>query len=268
MRMSNINDQEYLKTDQYRNSSNLDARVLIHQRFSTNSYGWFKWVFDTLLKLPDHARILELGCGNGLLWKENINRIPAGWNITLSDLSSGMLDSAWRNLVVTGRAFKFEEIDAQSIPYGDETFDAVVANHMLYHVPDRPKAITELKRVLKPGGRLIATTVGQSHLKEMMAWYARIKTNGRWKPVTNPFTLENGFEQLKSFFSDVKVSRYDDNLQVTEIEPILAYIRSGIRAQDLLEAELAKLQDDLEKELQEKGLIFISKDSGLFEAIK
>ena len=139
--MSKFTDQQYLKTDQYKDSSNLDARVAIHQRFSTNSYGWFNWVFDALSKLPADAKILELGCGPGYLWKENISRIPAGWRITLSDLSSGMLDAAWRNLVVTGRAFKFEEIDAQSIPYPDETFDAVIANHMLYHVPDRRKAL-------------------------------------------------------------------------------------------------------------------------------
>lgn len=268
MRMSNVNDQEYLKTEQYRDSSNLDARVVIHQRFSTNPYGWFKWVFDILLKLPAHVRILELGCGNGLLWKENIERIPAGWTITLSDLSAGMLDSAWRNLVVTGRAFQFKEIDAQSIPFEDETFDAVLANHMLYHIPDRPKAIAELQRVLKPGGRLFATTIGKLHLKEMTEWYRRVRVDQDWKSLASPFLLENGQEQLAPFFSDVKLSRYEDNLQVTEVEPILAYIRSGIRAQELSDEELAKLQRDLERELKEKGQIFISKDSGLLEATK
>ena len=45
-----------------------------------------------------------------------------------------MVDAAWRNLVVTGRAFKYEQIDAQSIPYQDETFDIIIANFMLYHV--------------------------------------------------------------------------------------------------------------------------------------
>jgi hypothetical protein len=65
--VSKVNDQQYLKTDQYRDASNLDARALIHQRFSTNTYGWFRWVFDALLKLPANARILELGCGHGLL---------------------------------------------------------------------------------------------------------------------------------------------------------------------------------------------------------
>jgi len=266
--VSKFTDQQYLKSDQYKDSSNLDARVVIHQRFSTNSYGWFRWIFDTLLKMPEKSRILELGCGPGLLWKENIARIPAGWNITLSDLSSGMLDAAWRNLVVSGRAFQFKEIDAQSIPFEDETFDAVIANHMLYHVPDRPKAIAEMRRVLKPNGRLIATTVGENHLKEMMNWYRRVHISRIWESFANPFVLENGLEQLTPFFSDVKLSRYDDNLRVTEVEPVVAYIRSSIRVNELSEEELANLQHDLEKELQEKGEIFISKDSGLFEAVK
>jgi hypothetical protein len=86
--------------------------------------------------------------------------------------------------------------------------------------------------------------------------------------MANPFILENGLEQLASFFSDVRLSRYEDNLRVTELEPIMAYIRSGIRVKELSEEELARLQQHLEKELKEKGRIFISKDSGLFEAIK
>ena len=266
--MSKFTDQQYLKTDQYRDSSNLDARVAIHQRFSTNSYGWFKWVFDTLLKLPENARILELGCGPGLLWKENIDRIPAGWNITLSDLSSGMLDAAWRNLVVSGRAFQFKEIDAQSIPFDDETFDAVIANHMLYHVPDRPKAIVEMKRILKPNGRLIATSVGENHMKEAMEWYARVSSGEYASMVTLSFTLENGLKQLQSYFPTASLARYEDNLHVTELEPIMAYIRSGISFSDLKQDELEKLKQELQAELNEKGEIFISKDSGLFEAVK
>jgi ubiquinone/menaquinone biosynthesis C-methylase UbiE len=266
--VSKFSDQRYLKNDQYKDSSNLDSRVAIHQRFSMNRYGWMNWVFDRLLELPEDAKILELGCGPGYLWQENINRIPAGWSITLSDLSSGMLDAAWRNLVVTGRAFQFKEIDAQSIPFEDNSFDAVIANHMLYHVPDRPKAIEELKRVLKPGGRLIATTVGENHMREMMDWCARVHVGNIWQSFANPFTLENGTEQLEPFFPNVVLSRYEDTLEVTEVEPIMAYVRSGIRVSELSEQELSNLQQDLEKELKEKGKILISKDSGLFEATK
>lgn len=264
--MSKFTDQEYLKSDQYKDSANLDARAVIHQRFSTNPYGWFKWVFDSLLKLPGNARILELGCGHGLLWKENADRIPDGWKATLSDLSPGMLDASWRNLVVTGRAFQFKEIDAQSIPFEDETFDAVIANHMLYHVPDRPRAIAEIKRVLKPGGRLIATTVGENHLKEPAVWFREV--NDAFISFGNPFTLENGFKQLEKFFSQVTVSRIPDSLRVTEVEPIIAYIRSSMHATVVTEEKLLQLKHDLEKELAEKGITYISKDSGLFEAVK
>ena len=266
--MSKFTDQQYLKTDQYKDATNLNARVLIHQRFSTNPYGWMNWIFDTLLKLPADAKILELGCGHGLLWKENATRIPSIWDITLSDLSSGMLDSAWRNLVVTGRNFKFKEIDAQSIPFEDEMFDAVIANHMLYHVPDRAKVIAEIKRVLKPGGHLIATTVGDHHLKEITDWFRQLHKSEVWDSFANLFMLENGLAQLKPFFPNVTVSRYEDSLHVTELEPLVAYFRSGVRAGELSEDEFAKLGTDLKKELQEKGRIFITKDSGLFEAVK
>jgi len=266
--MFKLTNQQYLKTDQYKDSSNLDARVEIHKRFSTNPYGWCKWVFDNLLKLPENTRILELGCGPGYLWQENVNRIPSTWDITLSDLSSGMLDSAWRNLVVTGRSYRFKEIDAQAIPFADETFDAVIANHMLYHVPDRPKAIAEIIRVLKPNGRLFATTIGKNHLKEIADWIQQVKPGTDFVSFGSPFTLENGFEQLNQFFPQVMLSRYPDSLQVTEVKPIIAFILSTSHAAEISEEKLIKLGNDLEQILKEKSKISIQKDSGLFEAIK
>ena len=266
--MSKFTDQNYLKTDQYKDASNLDARVVLHQRFSTNEYGWFKWIFDTLGKLPANAKILELGCGHGLLWKENANRIPPAWDIILSDLSSGMLDSAWRNLVVTGRNYKFKEIDAQEIPFEDETFDAVIANHMLYHVPNRPKAIGEIKRVLKTGGHFFATTVGEHHMQEITGWLGEVSTGYYVSKATVSFTLENGLEQLKSFFPQMTLSRYEDNLRVTELEPLIAYFRSMVSLSELQADKLEQIKQELSVNLEQQGEIFITKDSGMFEAIK
>ena len=266
--MSKFNDPQYLKNNQYRDSSNLDARVVIHQRFSTNPYGWFKWIFDRLLILPQDARILELGCGHANLWKENVDRIPAEWNITLSDLSPGMVDAAWRSLVVARRPFKFEEINAESIPYADETCDAIVANHMLYHLPNRSKGLAEIKRVLKPGGCLFATTLGEGHLKEMNTWMSRISED-RLSAISHlPFRLETGEAELQEYFASVTMERYSDNLEVTEVEPIMAYICSGFSSEDIIESEFSKLQQELEAELEQKSKIFITKDSGLFRAVK
>ena len=266
--MQRFTDQQYLTQDQYKDASNLDARIAIHQRFSTNPQGWFNWVFDTLLKLPAESNVLELGCGSAEMWKECASKIPAGWVITLTDLSDGMLDAAWRNLVTLGRGFKFEQMDAQSIPYGDKTFDVVIANHMLYHVPDRERALAEIKRVLKDDGRLIATTVGNTHMQEMYQLLKRVNTNERPDMFSNPFTLENGLQQLQNVFSQVKRSQYIDNLEVTELEPLIAYIRSSIGVTDLSEEKLDELKKDLTVVLEKEGKIFITKDSGLFEALK
>lgn len=261
-------DQKYLLQDQYKDAGKLDARIAIHQRFSTNPQGWFNWIFDTLVKLSAESKILELGCGSAEMWKECSSRIPSGWVNTLTDLSDGMLDAAWRNLVPLGRNFKFEQMDAQSISYADKTFDVVIANHMLYHVPDRERALTEIKRVLKDDGHLIATTVGKTHMQELYRFLNRVNINERPGMFSNPFTLENGFEQLNAVFSQVQKSQYVDNLQVTEIELLIAYIRSSIGALDLSEDKLGRLKKDLKATLEKEGKISITKDSGLFEAIK
>jgi ubiquinone/menaquinone biosynthesis C-methylase UbiE len=266
--MNRFTDSRYLITDQYRDASNLDARVTIHRRFSTNPQGWFNWVFGILETLPSPARVLELGSGPGYLWKDCVERIPADWSITLSDLSDGMVDAAWRNLVVTGRPFKYEQIDAQSIPYPDETFDIVIANYMLYHVPDRPRALQEIRRVLKAGGHFIAATAGQGHLAELNHWLKKASPDKDFVPFNNPFTLDNGLDQLKPFFSSVEIKRYDDNLCITEIEPLMAYIFSTIKARDIPKPALAEIRLELENILAQKGEIFIAKDSGLFLARK
>ncbi len=168
--------------------------------------------------------------------------------------------------MVTGRTFKFEQIDAQSIPYPDETFDVVIANHMLYHVPDRPKAIGEICRVLKPGGQLIATTVGDQHMDEINLWLKRMGKDPAQFLV--PFTLESGLAQLQPYFSNVEMRRYIDSLQIPEIEPLMAYISSMARFGDFPEAAFADLRNDLARELQSKGILVVQKDSGLFHAVK
>ncbi len=265
--MQKYTDKDYLTREQYKDSFNLDARVAIHVKFSTNPQGWLNWVFDELLKLPADARILELGCGPACLWKKNADRIPAGWTITLSDLSDGMLDSAWRNLVVTGRSFKFERIDAQSIPYEDQPFDAVIANHMLYHVPDRRQALREMRRVLKDDGVLFTTTIGENHMRKMWGWIERASGSER-NTYTLTFTLENGKEQLWEFFSRVEMTRYPDDLRVTDVSTIMAYIRSMTSTADFREDEFLSIERELMEMMRKNGEIFIAKDSGLFKALK
>jgi len=263
--MAAFSDQNYLLNVQYKDASNLKARVELHRRFGTNKYGWHAWVFDQLQIAPD-SRILELGCGPGLFWASNANRIPADWQITLSDFSPGMLQAAQQTLAQGPRRFNFQVIEAQAVPYGNDSLDVVIANHMLYHVPDRPRALSEIRRVLKPGGRLYASTVGEQHLKEMAALGRRIHPSYTSGLEANPFSLENGAAQLTPYFSSISLRRYENVLIVTEAQPLVNYILSGKGASIFVGERLERLRALIQQELAEHGAIHITADSGLFIA--
>ena len=252
-------DQPYLRTDQYRDSANLRARMDLHERFSINPDNWFRWVFDRLAPSPG-SRILELGCGPGRLWLENADRLGGIGSLALTDYSLGMAREARDAVASHSRAIIAANVDAQALPFGNASFDLVVANHMLYHVPDRPRAFAEIRRVLRPGGRFCAATNGICHLQELDALIAG-NPLAEAGPFTNlAFTLEDGAAQLAPYFSHITLARYEDALVVTEAEPLLAYIRSMNR-QDADDTRLAATIADL---LTRDGAIRITKDSGMF----
>jgi ubiquinone/menaquinone biosynthesis C-methylase UbiE len=263
--MSGITDQFYLLNEQYKDGANFNARVQLHARFSTNKHGWNRWMFDQFQIAPG-SRILELGCGPGLLWVSNQHRIPDDWQITLSDFSAGMLQEARQHLSQVQHPFSFQVIDAQAIPFDDASLDVVIANHMLYHVPDRARALSKMRRVLKPDGRLYASTIGETHTQEIYDLASRALGMAPGKRGGFSFTLENGAEQLAQWFASVTLSRYEDALVVTEAEPLIEYIRSGRAKTRFVGERLQRLRDVVNQKLAAHGAIHISKDSGLFEA--
>jgi len=266
--MSKLSDQEFLLSDQYKDASNLDARIQLHRSFSTNTYGWFRWVFDQF-DLPPVCRVLALGCGPANLWVKNLDRIPAGWEVTLTDFSPGMVEQAQENLGNSGRPFAFEIVDAQSIPYDDASFDAVIANHMLYHVPDRAKALSEMLRVLRPGGRLYTSTVGETHTQELFEIIGRFDPEGKFQHEVPSFTLGNGAAQLAPWFSEITPHRYEDDLEITAAEPLIAYVMSMAEAKSVFtDDKLPALVEYVEQELATQGTIHITKNSGGFEAYR
>jgi ubiquinone/menaquinone biosynthesis C-methylase UbiE len=262
--MPTISDQTYLLTDQYKDAARLDARVQLHLLYSTNKYGWHQWCFDQYA-LPAEANVLELGCGPAYLWKTNLDRLPADWHVTLSDFSAGMVEQAKQNLGDRATTFRFEIIDAQAIPFEANTFDAVIANHMLYHVPDRAQALSEMRRVLKLGGILYLATNGLNHLCELGQLEKRFDPaiNFGWGGASQFFSLDKGCAEVTQFFADVHIVRYEDELNVTAAEPLVDYILS-MTTTEAVKDRREELQRFIERELLEHGVIHISKESGMF----
>lgn len=255
-------------SEQYRDASNLGARTALHERFSTNRYPWQRWVFDAF-DLPAEARILDVGCGPGNLWAENLDRLPERWDVTLTDASPGMVRGA-RDRLAEDERFRFRQAGAQALPFEDNAFDAVVANHVLYHVPDRGRALSEIARMLGPAGVLYASTNGHDHNREM-GRMLRVLFPGRpddgYHQAGIGFSLENGEEQLSRWFRDVRLLRREDSLFVTEVGPLVDYLLSGTAAHAAgRDGEVADLTELLEREMASHRGIYVMKDTGVFVA--
>lgn len=259
-----ISDSARLLRDQYKDGSNLSARIRLHQRFSTNRYGQMRWMFDRI-QLPENASVLELGCGTGILWRSSVN-VPRGWRVILSDMSDGMLHETRDHLARLGHSFTYMQADAQAIPFRDKSFDAVIANHMLYHVPDIPRALDEIRRVLKPGGFCYAATMGLANMREMNDLSARFFSIPRMTESAARFGLESGEAHMRNAFSDVKLERYPDSLLITEAAPLMDYICSMRVRTRITDEQVGALRDHVENEIATHGEIRMTKDSGLFIA--
>ena len=260
--MNHFHDPKFLRTDQYKTSANLGARAALHQRFSTNPYGWLRWMFDQ--SLPHlHGRVLEVGGGPGWLWRENLGRLPSDVRVCFSDLSTGMVQEA--RSALDGQAFGFLNLDAQHLPFDDGTFNAVLANHMLYHVPDLPRAVRELARVLATGGVLLAATNGQAHLREfaMLITEFEPRSQAGADTLTQRFTLENAAEALSPAFARIEIHRYTDALWVTEAQPLVDYLLSFTTGDPYLSPKRAgEVLSFFQAKIEEGGGVRITKDAG------
>jgi SAM-dependent methyltransferase len=266
---------------QYENASRFNARVALHARFRTNPRPWPAWVFDQL-EGHDGCSVLDVGCGTGLLWHVNAPRVPASWTLVLTDNSEGMVTETRQRVGGLACRVEFRVMDAQEITFPDGAFDIVVANHMLYHVPDRGRAITEARRVLRVGGAFHATTASLDSLTELRALMREYRSisNGshervpdqappqRPDRVIGPFSLENGAEQLAEHFASVETRIYTDELVITDPDAVVDYFLSltGIREGEriLADDEAGTFREFVAARMAQEGALRATTTSGMF----
>jgi ubiquinone/menaquinone biosynthesis C-methylase UbiE len=261
--LNKITDSSYLRDQQYKTSKNLFARINLHVRFGSPPASWTTWIIDQLHLHPGECW-LEVGCGPASLWRENRARVPAEVEVVLSDFSWGMVKEA--SSALAGQAdFHFLNVDAQSIPFASQTFDGIIANHMLYHVPDLERGLQEIQRVLKPEGRLCATTNGLGHMQELTDLIGELFPEYvQGQEVTRKFSLENAPRVLSRHFRDVEIRRFQQDLMVTEFEPLRDYIFSlWDVVEDRDPQEIEAFEAYLKRDFNAQGHMHITKSQGL-----
>jgi SAM-dependent methyltransferase len=231
-------ERDFLRGTQYKTDANLAARQSIyayqHPRIDLQAR-----VLD--LAAPASAgTIVDVGCGNGTYLAELARRGFAG-RVLGVDLSLGMLAAARQRLSGIGAAgaagardgssepgvpiVGLANADATALPLGDGVADLALAPHMLYHVPDPADALRELRRVTRPGGRVVVVLNGAGHLRQLRVAVAAARGDDA-KAMGERVTLDNGESLARSFFPNVTRHDFVAELRVPAPGPIADYLRS------------------------------------------
>jgi ubiquinone/menaquinone biosynthesis C-methylase UbiE len=262
---------------QYKESENLQKRINIHV-YSTSKTNWYQWILDGL-QLKSGMKILELGCGNGMLWIAMRHQLPKDMQIFLTDNSENMLQSA-KNVIAeyadiykeNNIQFIFLQKDAENFEIEECGFDRIIANHMLYHVSNekRYKVLETCERLLKNDGMFYASTVGKTHLRELFSLVKGFDNKidvPDW--MTENFELENGEEQLRQVFSNVIKDEQDNDLLVPNPQAIYDYVDSWPgNVKEILNKRESEWMRYLKDKISEDTPYFIHKLTGAFKAFK
>ena len=204
----------------------------------------------------------ELGCGTGDMWKDKEAMIASCSKLVLSDFSAGMVKVSKETVGIHDNV-EYQVIDIQDIPFGDETFDIVIANMMLYHVPDLHRALTEVRRVLKKGGKFYCATYGEHGITEYLT--KLFSEYGVEDSINKNFTLQNGYEILGKVFSKVEKLEYVDSLQVREVDDMVEYIYSLSSMMPLRNVPKQDVKNMLLQHTS-NGILHVPKEYGMFRA--
>lgn len=239
--------------EQYSDSQRLRIRQETHRRYSENPVSFLEWATEHLDIRPGMT-VVDVGGGRGIyhaLFKRR------GAKIIGIDRSIGMAREAGAGcLSVVG--------DAQALPLPDAICERAVCNHVLYHVPDQRLAMRELRRIVRPGGRVVIATNGARN-SERMYEVARLAASDLGRTGTlarsSPFRLED-VDRVRDVFPNVRVEIFDSAFRFPEAEPALRYWRS-MRDDPELEAAMRLRIDQI---IQTEGCFRVPLVAGCFVA--
>ncbi|WP_420596258.1 class I SAM-dependent methyltransferase [Deinococcus sp.] len=257
---------------QYTTDQHLRTRQQAHIRYSSGP--GLEEAVDAVLGLEGSEALLDVGTGPG----DYPGRLRADGHtgpLAGVDLSAGMVGRARQQYP----GVVFVQASADALPFDDGPFDVLTARHMLYHVPSVPAALSEFRRVLKPGGRFLAVTNAARYMAEL--WDAVAEATERESALkavrasrgsyADAFSETNGEAWIREAFGNVQVEFTDSVLLFPAVEPVLTYLESLPVWQGLDEGERSRSSAALKEVLApqfESGSWRVSKRLVLLKAVR
>lgn len=264
-----LKDRHYKQ--QFLDNSPLDIRIQFHECYNTVNPEWFLWLFDQY-QFNNQDCVLEVACGQGALWRKNQARIPQDIVISLTDQSDKMTASCM-DLLSFPQIKEVLSADVRCLPFPDDTFNIVIANHLFMYFDNLESVLKEIARVLKPNGRLYASTISQFHnleLENLLKQFDSRADIGQNRLIRQ-FSLENGEKKLSSYFKNITKSERQIPYLIDDAEMLSQYVYSTRwigNIQEILDNRYADLKKFVEKEMKKHNGVFETTNySGQFTAI-
>ena len=217
-------ERDHIQQRAYKDGDALRTRIRIHRAYTVPPIELPDWVLDQVGWRGDES-VLDIGCGSGEYTEPIRARLVDGGRLVGIDLSMGMLrERPTEHLRAAA--------DAIHLPFPDASFDRVFANHLLFFIDDIRAAVREVHRVLRPGGRFVATTNTRDSLSRFEETLRDGLVSLGYPDVILPpsvisrFPLEDGTQFFEGIFSSVSVHRLDRDLIFEEALPPTDYINS------------------------------------------
>jgi len=155
-----------------------------------------QWVSEALCEAMDvHAadRVLDIACGNG---NASLSASRRGCRVTGIDIARELLEQARERSGTEHVDPEFLVADAENLPFGGKSFDVVLSSFGVMFAPDRRKALSELLRVLKPGGKIGLATWWSNTDVRISEVFSRYQPPALTELPPNPWTSEEGLQDL------------------------------------------------------------------------
>ncbi len=262
----NSTDPAWL-TYQYSDPQKLEIRIQTHREYTVGDDSWLPRLVAHLA-LSAGLGVLDVGCGHGSMHSQ---LVEAGARLVGLDRSFGMLLAARAH----GRVMYLQG-DVQELPFADATFERVLAAHVLFHIPRREQALAEMRRVIRPGGRVVISANGAETFQPLLSIHAEAAQAAGYATRPGPeawFSLDH-LPLVQSVFPGATRHEVRSALLFPTAEPALRFYATGIvdRIEDAptdgshRPRLLALVRDRIEAIVAAEGAFHVPKSTGFFVA--